>query len=259
MALIIVLIAIVVQRFLKFNSYSRQFDWSSHYFQWMSSKVQQITTGHGFVGLAILVVPIVLAAAILFSVAYSLLGVLGTGALQLILVWYCLDARDIRKEPYVNATSKTVLLHSYYGLFAVLFWYCLFGPVGLVLYISVYQLSQVVPKTLSDSKEETQQSDHSLQEYLVKTQGVLDWVPVRLVGLSFALVGSFGAVFKLWMQKLFEGISNPSALVVEWGQAALKAESSEGDQLGPTIDLIDRSLLVWLVVIFLVTIGVFLG
>jgi len=260
MALIVVLIALAVQRFLNFHSAAYQLDWASHYFQWMNSRVKQITAGHGLVGLAILVLPIVFVAAIIFTLAYGLLGYVGTGILQLILVWYCLDVRDLRKEPYGDGESETLLLQSYQRIFAVLFWYCLFGPVGLVLYVSVNQLSHVIPKTVSaaEGEEEIQSSD-SLHAFLLKAQGVLDWAPVRLLGLSFALVGSFGAVFKLWMQKLFHGITDPQALVVEWGRAALKAESSEDSQTEATVDLVDRSLLVWLVVVFLVTIGVFLG
>ena len=259
MALIIVLIALAIQRFVKFNSYSRQFDWAAHYFQWMSNRIKQITTGHGLIGLLILVVPVVLVTAIIFSLVYQLLGYLGAGVLQLALVWYCLDGRDIRKEPYGDATTEKILLQTYQHLFAVLFWYCVLGPVGLVLYICVSQLSQVAPRTLASSEQETQHNGDHLYEYLSKTLGILDWVPVRLLGLSFALVGSFAAVFKLWMRKLFEGITDPPLLVVEWGQAALAAESTEKSPLESTIDLVDRSLLVWLFVVLLVTVGVFLG
>jgi len=274
MTLIIILIAIVVQRFMKFNSYSHQFDWASHYFQWMNSKVKSITTGHGLVGVAILVVPIVLIAAIVFGIAYGFFGLLGVGILQLVLVWYCLDARDIEKEPFEKATSETILLTSYRNLFANLFWYGFFGPVGLVLYVVVGRLSPVIPKSLpaastssaenegeadQDPLEQPQKSDGSLHEYLMKIQGVLDWVPVRLLGLSFALVGHFAAVFKLWLQKLFHGVSDVQSLVVEWGQAALKLDTEEGSPLAPAIHLVDRSLLVWLVVNFLLTAGVILG
>ncbi|MCB1828103.1 MAG: hypothetical protein KDH94_06715, partial [Coxiellaceae bacterium] len=72
-------------------------------------------------------------------------------------------------------------------------------------------------------------------------------------------VGSFAAVFKLWVQKLFEGIGNSRSLIVEWGQAALKSESSSDSQPELIVDLIDRSLLVWLVVVLLVTLGVIFG
>ena len=249
MVLVIVLMALVIQRFLGFNSYSRRFDWALHYFQWMTSKIKQITQGHGFVGLAILVLPVVLVAAIILSLAYGFFGYLGAGILQLMLVWYCLDGRDIRKEPYEQAASEVVLSQAYQQLFAILFWYCVFGPVGLVLYITVSQLAHVAPRTLVSSVSEAEQDESVLPDYLMKTLGVLDWLPVRLLGLSFALVGSFAAVFKLWMQKLFEGIANPQALVIEWGEAALKAEKAETEkqaQLEPVINLI-RSIFARLV------------
>lgn len=260
MTLIVVLIALVLQRFLKFNSYSRQIDWASPYFAWVSSKVKYITTGHGLLSLAILILPLLIVSAIIFWLGYVLLGYLGSGILQVILVWYCLDARDARKEPYANPASETLLLQSYRHLFAVLFWYCLLGPIALILYVSVSQLLAVIPKGLPLSGSEVEeQSLEPLRVCFTKTQQVLDWVPVRLLGLTFALVGNFSVVFKLWTQQLFEVATPPVVLVNEWGQAALKAEPAEAAQLESAIHLIDRSLLVWLVVVFLVTISVFFG
>ncbi len=257
MALIIILIALVVQRFLKFNSIAYQIDWAPSYFHWMSSKVKLMTTCHSLWGLVILIVPIVILAAVIFGLTHALLGWFGAGVLQLVLVWYCLDIKDIYKAQDENTTTEAILLRAYQGVFVLLFWYGLFGPVGLVLYVTVNQLLPAMPKTLVSSTEQASRDRLGLYDMFVKVQALLDWVPVRLLGLSFALVGSFAVVFKLWLQKLFDGIINPQALVVEWGQAALKAESIEG--VKPAIDLVDRSLLVWLAVLFLVTLGVFLG
>ena len=122
----------------------------------------------------------------------------------------------------------------------------------------------------ADDASLSEESDTSLNRCMNKILGVLDWVPVRLVGLSYALVGHFGSVFKSWLKKLLQGVSNTQELVAEWGMIALKqagtpdiststTQAAPNTQQAEAITLIDRSLIVWLVVILLVTFGFLLG
>ncbi|EKD45010.1 MAG: hypothetical protein ACD_70C00115G0001, partial [uncultured bacterium] len=90
-----------------------------------------------------------------------------------------------------------------------------------------------------------------------KALGVLDWVPIRILGLTFALAGNFGAVFKPWLTLLPKGISTDQKSVVELGRAALTGESSVS--LQQVVALIIRVLVVWLVIIMLITLGFWLG
>jgi membrane protein required for beta-lactamase induction len=85
----------------------------------------------------------------------------------------------------------------------------------------------------------------------------MDWVPVRLVGLAFALVGKFGPTFGLWCNHLL-GMHEDQNLVVEYGKIALDAE--ENEKLPELIlGLLERGLLVWLVVLALFSIGYWIG
>ncbi len=275
MSLIIILVCLGIQRYLKLNSYSHQVNWVEPYFKWMTAKVEQITKGHGFIGVAILVLPVLIGVAIIFALVYNLLGTIGYMVLSIVLVWYCMDGRDARREPYENMTTQALFITTYRNLFGVLFWYALFGPVGLSLYITVSKLQNFIakqPLVLPEGSDVSlpKESDTSLNRCMNKTLGVLDWVPVRLVGLSYALVGHFGLVFKSWLKKLLRGVSNTQELVAEWGMIALKQVSTSDTSAGATqaaaniqqteaIALIDRSLLVWLIAILLVTFGFLLG
>ncbi len=256
MTLIVILICLGVQRFLKFGSYSHQLKWVDPYFNWMSTKFEQVTKGHGFIATAILVLPVLIFVAIIFALVFNLLGTMGHAVLSIVFVWYCMDGRDARKEPYENLTLQDFFITSYRNLFGVLFWYGLFGPVGLALYFVVSKLQAVVMHKPVDEEA----SDVSLQHCLNKTMGILDWVPVRLLGLSYALVGHFGLVFKAWMHKLFHGVTNTQELVAEWGMVAMQngAKTTEV-QLTEGITMVDRCLIVWLIVIFLVTFGMLLS
>jgi AmpE protein len=241
--LVIILAVMVIQRFLGFNSYSRQIAWAMPYYQWMQHRVSQIQGGRPLIATAILVLPLIASMIILVGLTKAILGPIGYIVTSILLLWYCLDARDIRKEPYPEQSVSATLLQSYSHCFALLFWYALLGVAGLVLYFSIAQLKEVLPGEAAATS--------ALKTFFETVQDILDWVPVRLLGLSYALVGHFGVVFKLWRQQLVQGIGNPRGLLVECGQAALRSET-EQDQQKQVVGLIDRSLLVWLVVFLLI-------
>lgn len=250
MALIVVLLCLALQRYLHVNSYSRRFDWVSPYYHWLVNKVEYLSKCHGFVSLLIVVLPVVVVVSLLFAFTYHLLGVLGYTVLNLALLWYCADGRDLQKEPYENVSAQDLFMRTYADLFAILFWYFVFGPVGLTLYVTIAWLRQHI-EGLSENKPE------ALLFYLVKAQGVLDWVPVRLLGLSYALVGHFGAVFKPWMAELLKGLRDEQSQLSDWGKAAISG--SDADKKDDAIAIIDRSLLVWLVIMALYSIGIWVG
>lgn len=243
MTLIAILVCLGLQRYLGLNSFEHQISWIEPYFKWMRGRLKQITQGHGFVGLLLLIIPLLLIISIVFALTYHLLGSLGYVILSVALLWYCLDARDLHKHPYENAHVADIFVLRYRHQFALLFWYFLFGPVGLALYIAMSHLHDF----LTEQKDQSP----SLQKYTNLALGVLDWVPVRLLGLSFALVGQFSATFKAWMKDLPKGIAADQKFVANWGQAALHEPANKDE----AIATVDRALLVWLVVLALVVIA----
>ncbi len=258
MSLIIILICIGLQRYLHFNSYTFQVNWLEPYYQWLSAKVSAVTTGHGVVSLLLLVVPILLIVGIVAALFYHLLGAVGYWLFSLIFLWYLLDARDIQKHSYPNTTPEKLFTICYQKLFALIIWYFVFGPVGLALYVVVRDLQEFLSK-----KEST--DNQQLLTVTNNTLGLLDWVPVRLLGLSFALVGHFGAVFKSWMPKLLTGFKTGQQHIIEWGLAALQLSPPTTPDSPTTVPqedvvtLLNRSLLVWLVAMALITIGIWIG
>ena len=158
------------------------------------------------------------------------MGHVGYLVLSLLLLWYCTDIVVLKKANSTQSSSD-IFLTTYQKLFAPLSWYFVFGPVGLTLYFVVATLRAQLPD----------------QKYFVLTLGVLDWVPIRLLGLTFALAGNFGAVFKVWMKELFQKVSDNQNQVVTFGEAALAVDSD-------AVSLVRRALLIWLVVMALMTV-----
>jgi AmpE protein len=135
----------------------------------------------------------------------------------------------LKKSPV--SLSTCLFLESYQKLFAPLFWYFIFGPVGLMLYIIVAALRVQL----------------LMEKFVGLTLGVLDWLPIRVVGLTFALAGNFSAVFKLWRADLFQHVTDNQNQIVSYGEAALSVDSTiQG--------LLYRMLLIWLVIMALITV-----
>lgn len=243
MSFLVIAACLAVQWFLKFNSAPYQQNWVLPYVGWMRKQFSKLTEGHGLFGVLILVLPMLIVASIVFTVVYHLLGHMGYSILSLALLWYCVDVSEIKNA--ISTDLSLVFSSAYQKLFAPLFWYFIFGPVGLVLYVVVHSLCVYFVKAGSEAAE--------LQKYFVLTRGVLDWVPARLLGISFALAGNFGAVFKEWMSKLLQGIVDFN-FVAACGSAALSSQGTE-----EAIALLQRTLLIWVVIMALIRAGVWIG
>lgn len=236
MSFIVILACLALQWFLSLSSATYEFHWAGHYIQWMRHQFSNLMQGHGIFAVLILVLPIVIVVSLVFTLVYHVLGHVGYLILSLLLLWYCMDVVMLKQTATTSISTTDLFLKSYQKIFAPLLWYFVFGPAGLALYVVV----AVLRAQLSD------------QPYFVMTQGVLDWVPIRLVGLTFALAGNFGAVFKLWVPDLLRNISNNQNQVVAMGEAAM---ASDSDAMG----LIQRTLLIWLVAMALITFGYWFG
>lgn len=95
------------------------------------------------------------------------------------------DGDDDPREVHAHCI-RFLLTNSFERLFAVLFWYLVLGPIGALVYYAVVQLREVRYQTNSFS---------AAQYWLERLEFVLEWVPVRLLGLTFALAGQFEDTF----------------------------------------------------------------
>lgn len=258
MALTALLICLFVQRILHFDSYNRRYNWFTHYYDWMKARFSKSSSWSGLLGVLLLVLP-ALVIFILFSVfVYYAIGMIGYYILTLIVLWYCLDARPLTKETH-HGTVQVLLEQSYEGIFPIIFWLLIFGVSGVVMYALVL--------SLRNHLEQEGQGDieKNLYEMAVKVQGVLDWIPLRLLGITYALVGHFAPTFKIWYQNLFKGsIDQTREQSARCGLVALNLEGQSDqnptdEQVTAIQSLINRSLFVWLVVIALFTIGMWVG
>lgn len=250
MSISILIICLLVQHLLLFDRYAYQLHWLENYFHWLINKVEYVTEGHAVVGVCILLMPVVIIVSISFSLVYHFFGVIVYYLLNLGLVWICVDGRDLLKKPYTQVRTADFFVLSYERLFAVIFWYVVLGPAGLILYTATISLRNF----LHGEKHQ------HLLFYVLKLKALLDWVPVRLLCFSYGIVGHFAGVTKLWPRCWLAGLEVDAQLSVVCGCAALNLpkDALENARMA-VIHLINRALLLWLIVISLFTLAFWLA
>ncbi|MFZ3285187.1 regulatory signaling modulator protein AmpE [Pseudomonas sp.] len=110
-------------------------------------------------------------------------------------------------EQLLDRVQGHLLWEAYQSFFAVIFWYFLLGPVAALAY-RLLALAQ----------------EHGKNPALVERAGQLrhafDWVPVRLLAASLALVGNFVAVSRVMLHELLNWNISAAQLINRVGLAA---------------------------------------
>ena len=125
---------------------------------------------------------------------------------------YLVARRDLGLEvEEEGALLKSVQGHlvwqAYQSFFAVIFWYALLGPLAALAY-----------RLLALSAEHAEQP--ALRERAVQVRHGFDWLPVRVLAASFALVGNFAAVTRALLHELLPSDLNSAPLLINTGRAA---------------------------------------
>lgn len=141
----------------------------------------------------------------------------------------------------VRARMAATALQDY---FVPAFWYLLLGPLGALGY-RLLELTR-------------QQWGHSASHPAGILVHALEWVPARLLALSFALVGQFDSTLRTLSGMLAQWELSAGELVSRCADAALVVDpiEPEADVLHGTRQLLIRAILAWAVVIaFLSVLG----
>lgn len=154
--------------------------------------------------------------------------------------------------------SHFVLVCSFRRVLAVLFWYIVAGPPAALFYVLVQQ-------ALSSAVLLTSPQAQSLADKLL---ALLEWVPVRMVGLAFALAGDFVAGFNTLRSRLIEPLNVAAGLdlLSECAHSAMSTvrivdKDSEfalraGAELAELKALLQRTQIVWVAVLALIVLVV---
>jgi membrane protein required for beta-lactamase induction len=164
---------------------------------------------------------------------------------------YLKDAGISTHSGFHRTVTNLMFWQSHERVFAIVFWFLILGPIGALVYrlISWFHDNALHGETLYDNQAED----------LAKVHKYAAWIPARLVGLSYTLVGNFMGSFDTWL-KLAPNPALAQEVVVECGDASLgisatPANTSTKAENESTLKLIQRALLVWVLIIAVATLG----
>ncbi|WAJ38429.1 regulatory signaling modulator protein AmpE [Pseudomonas sp. GOM7] len=150
--------------------------------------------------------------------------------------------RDLGLQPeegpaLLEQVQGYLLWHSYQSFFAVIFWYLLLGPLAAL----AYRLLALVAE---------QAELPTLRERAGQLRHAFDWLPVRVLASSFALVGNFVAVSRALLHELLSWDISAAQLVSKAGRAAGEVSAPMlGERGVATLDelwqLLIRAAVVW--------------
>ncbi|MCU7858805.1 MAG: regulatory signaling modulator protein AmpE, partial [Candidatus Thiodiazotropha sp. (ex Lucinoma kastoroae)] len=179
MTLMIILICLIAERFLLEKVHLRNNRWLLRYSEWLQHQKLPAWLERGVVGIALLLLPPLLAIGIFQHIFDE--GLLGI-SLSIVILLYCLGPEDLDTqisqyteavdngdEANINAIASTiimdeppiseparsqavaegVLLQANQNLFAVLFWFIVLGPLGAM----IYRLSTWLPALVRSNRD----------------------------------------------------------------------------------------------------------
>lgn len=119
----------------------------------------------------------------------------------------------------IKRVQGHLLWQAYQSFFAVIFWYFLLGPGAALAY-----------RLLALTTEHSRQP--ALQALAGQLRHALDWLPVRVMTVSFALVGNFVAVTRVMLHELLDWHVSAGDLVAKVGRVADDIAEEEDRQRG---------------------------
>ena len=272
MTFIVILIALLIERFFDW-SHLRRWGWYSLYQQKIAHRFSHQSS---YLILVLTILPILIIVSIVNFAANDWLYGLIKLLFQLFIFIYCLGPQNLWADTFscINALTQGdslaaeeklkmmfgiteinspialprqlvnhLFIEANRRIFAIVFWYVVAGPLGVVLYRTI---------TLSAtnfSKEDSPLVSQSAR--FIET--LLDWIPVRILIFIFALGGHFVQVVTCWRKANLLSLTMNETLLTECGSAALGDDANKpienGSLVRNAVSLLDRVFVMMLVII----------
>ena len=289
MTLIIILLGLLVEHFVGVTEKARRLDWIINYQLWLENRLAMYPFWGGPVGL---IITVALPLCLLLVVDYLLIKLFWPLELffAFIVFIYSLGPRYLNPEldsyieaieaennetadsiamdiigptydehPGEQAVIENILLQANDRLFAVLFWFLILGPFGALL----YRFVSVIRDRFADIHGGYADTARDLFN-------ILNWPAARLLAVGNALAGNLVEAIDAWFENETGSLENNEVIIKASGLGALQynpdyepAEATTPEDnsywIRATQGLLNRTLIIWLIVLGIMTIAGKLG
>ncbi|MCX7115353.1 MAG: regulatory signaling modulator protein AmpE [Gammaproteobacteria bacterium] len=243
MKLLIMILCIALERYGERFDHYRQFGWFEAWAKTLETKLYFVHPG---IVLIATISPVLIVVWLFFALFGGwIFGSVGLVA-EIAVVFYCLGPRNIfqyRKLKLEHEMPENYVSQVNRDYFAVMCWYLVFGLKGALCY------------RLLDRIAVSTRGSHPLA---VTVMNYLDWIPARLLGLCYLMVGNFQQVFPFMLANCWSAADKNEFFLTECGMLAVKQEGKGGVTLSQAEQLVWYALVFFFVVIALLTMAAWL-
>ena len=294
MAFFSILAALAIEHVRPLRQPLRHYQLYAQLTQWLEQKFNAGELNHGAIAWALAVLPLLLALWLGYSLLHGISPLFGW-ALNVAVLYFTLgfkyfsndaesiarllragdieaarsqlaawrngDVASLSAEEVTRLTIEQVIAASHRQMFGVLFWFVLLsplGPLGAVL----YRCASILSRRWADSRG-------LFGVFAQRAFHAINWLPVRLTALTYAIAGNFEDATFCWRTQApswpepEEGVvvaAGAGAMGVKLGQSLNVAgelvdrpelgtgQEAEIDQIDSAVSMIWRGLVIWLFV-----------
>jgi adenosylcobinamide-phosphate synthase len=200
-------------------------------------------------------------------------------ARELLSRWRDMPSQELDTEEIARLTIEQALIASHRNVFGVIVWFVLFSAIGLggAAGALLYRMGQFLRARWGneDITELGEFGGFARQAFYF-----LEWLPVRLTAMTFAIVGDFEDTIYCWRTQASSWPDREAGILLASGAGALgvrlgmpiphggmledRAELGIGDDadadfMQSAIGLVWRSVVFWLILLLLMTLASLLG
>lgn len=187
-------------------------------------------------------------------------------ARRLLAAWTDQDTEEMEADEISRLAIEQGLIDSYRYVFGTVFWFLLLpGPIGALLYRFASRLANKWCELDGDAED-------GFGRFAVQVQRALDWVPIRLTSISFAVVGDFEDAVYCWRSQAQTWLSHDYGILLASGAGAIGirlgealhqghtvkyrpelgiGDTADADYLASAVGLVWRAVVLWLVLVLL--------
>lgn len=202
--------------------------WVKIYLEIMLNLCRKTALLRGEVVAVLAILPVIAMTYLLNYSFYASLKELGNIIFMVATLYYCLSCVTEAEDEH-----ESVFILGHERIFGIIFWFTIFGATGAMFYWLLTASKMMSNKIVLPIA--------NFDRGLNIIHALAAWLPARITGLIYALVGDFVQGFDCWCKCMRTAKIQSSQVLLDCGQASLHSVEAEDA-------LVERALVAWIIV-----------